>query len=254
MSGLHRFHLPPAATPDSPLALTGREAHHALDVLRLRPGDAVTILDGAGHQFLCEITSSTRSRVSLAVKEKKFTPAPPCPVTLLTAIPKGRIETIIEKATELGATRIVPLLTERTVVKIKPAGAADKVEKWRQVAIEAIKQCGSPWLPQIDSPLTPAEFLARRENFELPLIACLQPGSRTPREYFQEFQTKHQRLPRSACVWVGPEGDFTPEEYAAVQSAGAQPITLGPLVLRADTAAIYCLSVLNHELQNEKRA
>ena len=245
----HRFYLPPAAAPDSPLALTGHEAHHALDVLRLQRGDAVTILDGAGHQFTCQVTSTSRARVELAVKETKFTPPPPCPVTLLVAIPKGKIETIVEKAAELGAARIVPLLTGRTVVKIGGDIGAAKVEKWRQVAIEAIKQCGSPWLPQIDPPLTPAEFLTRRENFELSLIASLQPGSRTPREYFRKFHAAQQRLPRSVCVWVGPEGDFTPEEYAAVQAAGALPITLGPLVLRADTAAIACLSVLNHELQ-----
>jgi 16S rRNA (uracil1498-N3)-methyltransferase len=248
MSSPHRFYLPPTST--APFALTGREAHHALDVLRLGRGDALTILNGAGQRFACEITTTARSRVDLAVQEKFFTPAPPCPVTQLVAIPKGKIETIIEKATELGAAHIVPLLTERTVVKIPPAGAADKVEKWRQVAIEAIKQCGSPWLPQIDAPLTPAQFLARGEKFDLPLIASLQPGSRQPRELFQQFQAAHHRLPQSLAVWVGPEGDFTDAEYAAIATACAAPITLGPLVLRADTAAVYCLSVINHELQN----
>ncbi len=249
MSSIHRFFLPDAAQR-TPLTLTGREAHHALDVMRLRRGDAITILDGAGNQFSCEIATTSRERVVLTVKEKKHTAPLPCTITLLAAIPKGKIEDIIEKATELGVTRIVPLLTERTVVQIKPDEAAGKVEKWRRIASEAIKQCGSPWLPQIDPPVTPAQFLARAEKFELPLIASLQKHSRHPREHFQTFQAEHQRRPGSIAVWVGPEGDFTPEEYAAVQAAGAQPITLGPLVLRADTAAIYCLSVLNYELQS----
>jgi len=243
MSSMHRFYLPDAAQR-APFALTGREAHHALDVMRLRRGDALTVLDGAGNQFNCEIATTSRERVVLTVKEKNFTPALPCPVTLLAAIPKGKIEDIIEKATELGVARIVPLLTERTVVQIKSDEAAGKVEKWRRIASEAIKQCGSPWLPQIEPPQTPAQFLARQETFDLPMVASLQPGSKHPREIFQQLQ----QPPRSVAVWVGPEGDFTPEEYAAIQTAGARPISLGPLVLRADTAAIYCLSVVNYEI------
>ena len=249
---MSRFFLPEAArlADSATLALTGREAHHALDVLRLRRGDALTILDGAGHKFTCEVLAHTRDRVELTVQEKQFTPAPPCSITLLTAIPKGKIETIIEKATELGVTRIVPLLTERTVVKINAASAADKVEKWRQVAIEAIKQCGSPWLPQIEPPLTPRQFLACGEKFELPLVASLQPGSQSLRAQFQKLSAAHKKLPSSVAIWIGPEGDFSPEEYALIQAAGAQPITLGQLVLRADTAVIASLAILNHELRS----
>jgi len=247
---MNRFHLPDAAlqAKSGLLALTGREAHHALDVVRLRQGDTVMVLDGAGHRFLCDITATARNRVDLAVKESFVTPAPPCSVTLLAAIPKGKIEIIIEKATELGATRVVPLLTERTVVQIKPADTAHKVDKWRQVAVESIKQCGSPWLPQIEAPVTLQEFLEHDESFDLPLVASLQTGSRHPREVFQDYRIRQNRLPQSVAVWVGPEGDFTNAEYAAIAAAGAQPISLGPLVLRADTAAVYCLSVVNYEL------
>ena len=249
MSSIHRFYLPDAAQR-TPLTLTGREAHHALDVMRLRRGDALTLLDGAGHQFICEIATTSRERVTLTVTETKSTPPLPCAVTLLAAIPKGKIEAIVEKATELGAARIVPLLTERTVVQINPSEAAGKVEKWRRIAIEAIKQCGSPWLPQIEPPLTPQQFLSRQEIFELPLIASLQPGSRHPRELFKSDRTERGRMPKSVTVWVGPEGDFTPEEYDVIRAAGTLPITLGPLVLRADTAAIYCLSLLNCEFNS----
>jgi 16S rRNA (uracil1498-N3)-methyltransferase len=252
MPTIHRFYLPTEPVRGDALALTGREAHHALDVLRLGEGDTLIVQDGAGNEFHCAIRSHSRTRVELAVKKKKFTPAPPCSVTLLAAIPKGKIETIVEKATELGVTRIVPLLTERTVVQIKPADASGKVEKWRQVAIEAIKQCGSPWLPEIKAPVTPAQFLARAEKFDLPLIACLQPGSRPARALFQSYETERGHSPKSVSIWVGPEGDFTPEEYAAIEAAGALPITLGPLVLRADTAVMYCLSVVNHELQSSR--
>lgn len=251
MASIHRFHLPPGA--EGALALTGREAHHALDVLRLRPGAPVVVLDGAGHEYQCEIRGVSKNRAELAVLQKKFTPPPPCQITLCQAVPKGKtMETIVEKATELGAARVVPLLTERTVVQLDAGEAASKVEKWRQVAIEAIKQCGSPWLPHIELPVTLPALLKRPETFDLKLVASLQPDSVSPREHFQDFRAAQQRQPASVGVWVGPEGDFTSEEYQAIQAAGARPITLGPLVLRADTAAIYCLSVLNYELQSAR--
>jgi 16S rRNA (uracil1498-N3)-methyltransferase len=101
----------------------------------------------------------------------------------------------------------------------------------------------------MDAPLTPARFLERHEPFDLTLVGSLQTTRRHPREFLQEFQKQHGQLPKSVAVWIGPEGDFTLAEMAAIEQAGAQPITLGPLVLRAETAAVYCLSFLNYELQ-----
>jgi 16S rRNA (uracil1498-N3)-methyltransferase len=246
---MHRFYLPPAECKTAPLTLAGREAHHALHVLRMRKGDQVTILDGAGREFLCAVENFDRDKIQLAVVQTKTIAAPPCPITLLQAVPKGKIiESIIQKATELGVARIVPLLTERVVIDLDDKHAARKTEKWQQVAIEAIKQCGAAWLPRVESPVTPKEFLALAEKFELPLVASLQPGAQHPRKYFQKFKAQHGRKPQSACVWIGPEGDFTAAEVAAITSAGALPITLGQLVLRVETAATYCVSILDYEL------
>jgi 16S rRNA (uracil1498-N3)-methyltransferase len=244
-----RFYLPPEHCRAGTLVLAGREAHHALHVLRLRRGDRVTVLDGAGRQFTCEVREHDRDKVALAVVETRSLPALPCQVTLLQAVPKGKLlESIIQKATELGAARIVPLLSERVATKLEAKAAADKAMKWQTVAVEAIKQCGAAWLPRVESPLTPGQFLQRKEQFELPLIASLQDDRQHPRKWFLDFQTKHGRQPRSICVWIGPEGDFTPAEVQAIQAAGALPITLGPLVLRTETAASYCLSILGYEV------
>lgn len=246
---MHRFYLPPGESKTGPLTLAGREAHHALHVLRVRPGDQVTILDGAGREMVCAVENFDRDKLQLAVLKTKTIPAPPCPITLLQAVPKGKIiESIIQKATELGAARIVPLLTERVVMDLDEKHAGRKAEKWQQVAIEAIKQCGTAWLPRVEAPMTPAEFLERNEAFELPLVASLQSGAQHPRNFFQQFAAQHGRKPKSACIWIGPEGDFTPQEVEAITSAGALPVTLGKLVLRVETAAIYCLSFLNYEL------
>ncbi|HEY5346342.1 MAG TPA: RsmE family RNA methyltransferase [Verrucomicrobiae bacterium] len=247
---MHRFHLPPANCREPLLRLDGREAHHALHVLRLQRGERVTVLDGAGNEFFCNVESTTKNSLVLAVKEKKFTPAAPCAITLLVAIPKGKIiESIIQKAVELGAHRIVPLLTERVVTQLDDDGAEAKREKWQTVAVEAIKQCGATWLPKVEAPQTIAEFLARGEKIELSLIGSLQTERRHPREWILDFQKSHGRLPASAAAWIGPEGDFTLAELQTIAAEDAKPVTLGALTLRVETAAIYCLSFLNYELQ-----
>ncbi|HTY85999.1 MAG TPA: RsmE family RNA methyltransferase [Candidatus Acidoferrum sp.] len=246
---MHRFYLPPKQCGEAALRLDGREAHHALHVLRVKRGDAVSVLDGAGREFVCEITGRSQSSLDLQVTKTISVPPPPCSITLLQAVPKGRIiEDIIQKAVELGARRVVPLLTRRVVIRLDDREAIAKGQKWQQVAIEAVKQCGATWLPQIEPPATIDNFLQRKETFDLALVGSLQPDRHHPRECIQAFQAQHRRQPRSAGVWIGPEGDFTIEELKLIQAAGAHPVSLGRLVLRVETAAIYCLSVLNYEL------
>lgn len=246
----HRFYLPPEHCSGAALQLDEREAHHALRVLRVKRGELVVVLDGVGHEFPCEITDCSQSAVALTIKQKNSIPAPSCSITLLVALPKGKIiESIIQKSVELGACRVVPLMTERVVARLDERERVDKREKWQLVAVEAIKQCGAAWLPKIETPMTIEQFLARKEKFDLSLVGSLQTDRRHPRCYFEEFQAKHSRPPGSVAVWIGPEGDFTLDELKTVEAAGALPISLGPLTLRVETAAIYCLSILNYELQ-----
>jgi len=249
---MHRFYLPPEHCGGATLRLDGRETHHALHVLRLKRGEIVTVLDGIGNEFMGAVEESARNVVTLSVSLKNFIPAPPCSITLLQAVPKGKIiESIIQKSVELGARRIVPILSERVVTRLDDEDAENKRDKWQNVAIEAIKQCGATWLPRIEAPLTIGQFLARKEKFDLSLVGSLQKERRHPREILREFEAKHGRLPQSVGVWIGPEGDFTLDELQAIQNSGAQSISLGRLVLRVETAAIYCLSVLNYEFQRD---
>jgi 16S rRNA (uracil1498-N3)-methyltransferase len=247
---MHRFFLAPDQARGEPLVLTGREAHHALHVLRVRRGEPVMVLDGAGLECRCEVQACGRNTVDLKVVERRSLQPLPCQITLLQALPRGKlIEGIIQKATELGVRRVIPLLSERVVAQLDKESAVEKAEKWQRVAIEAIKQCGSAWLPKVEPAMTPQQFLARGEGFELAVVGSLQPGSRHPREHFLGFEKKQQRKPNSVAVWIGPEGDFSSAELQMIEAAGALPITLGPLVLRTETAALYCLSILNYELQ-----
>jgi 16S rRNA (uracil1498-N3)-methyltransferase len=248
---MHRFYLSPERCAGETLRLDGREAHHALHVLRLKHGELVTVLDGIGNEFMCAVESSSRNIVTLSVSLKNFVPGPPCAITLLQALPKGKIiESIIQKSVELGAQRIVPILSERVVTQLDNENAENKRDKWQNVAIEAIKQCGAAWLPKIETPLTIEQFLAHKEKFDLSFVGSLQKERRHPREALREFESKHGRLPQSVGVWIGPEGDFTLEELKMIQNSGALPISLGNLVLRVETAAIYCLSIMNYELNS----
>lgn len=247
---MYRFYVTPDLAHGPVLTLSDREAHHAIHVLRIRAGERVVVLDGRGQELLCEVGRANGHVVELRVVQKHVVAPLPYKLTLIQAITKGKtMDLIVQKATELGVHRIVPVLSERTVSHLDGESGAAKGEKWRATAIEAIKQCGSPWLPEIELPLSPQAFLAKGEAFDLSLVATLQTTARHPRVYVRTFMNERQQAPKSVAVWVGPEGDFTPAETNAVIAAGALPITLGKLILRSETAAIYCMAMLNYELQ-----
>ena len=160
------------------------------------------------------------------------------------------MDAIVRKATEIGATRIVPLETERTQVHLDGDRSGRKTEKWQTAALEAAKQCGNPFLPEIAPVQKIADFLESAGDYDLRLIASLHPGAKSLKPVLAAFQAAQGRPPRHVLWLVGPEGDFTPAEMTLSQKCGFEPITLGPLVLRCETAAIYALSVLSYELQN----
>ncbi len=251
---MHRFYIAPSAWNPENLRLDESEAHHALNVLRLKAGDRVVVFDGRGQEATVEIGEGSKKSLSLRLVHAARTPPLPCRIVLAQAVPKGKnMDLIIQKATELGAVEIAPLLSDRTVVRVEDErGEAEvKREKWQNIAIEAAKQCGQNWLPSVGLPKSPKEFLAERaKDFDLLWIASLQPDARHPRAWLREFAANAQ--PKTALVLVGPEGDFTPAEVAMAKAAGCRPITLGPIVLRTETAAIYCLSVLSYELLNRE--
>jgi 16S rRNA (uracil1498-N3)-methyltransferase len=247
---MHRFYVPRADIRQGRLRLEGREAHHARHVLRLAPGHEVTVLEGSGTVLRCRIEHLERDALEVAVLERTEVPRPQGEVTLLQAIPKGSLfDSIVQKSCELAVSRIVPLITERVISRFDEADGQRKAEKWRLTAVEAIKQCGAAWLPEVTDPLSPEKYLATQTDVELPLLASLQEDRQHPRAWFQEFVSHHGRLPNSVSIWIGPEGDFTPAEVKTILAAGAKPISLGPLVLRAETAALAALAVVQHELR-----
>ena len=249
---MHRFFIPPGECHNNPLRLCEAEAKHARSVLRLREGDRVVVLNGAGKELLCQAEEVRSDSTTLSVIQENIIPPLPFEITLYQAVTKGKtMDLIIQKATELGAHRVVPILSERSVPYWDEAKAKAKVEKWRSVCIESIKQCGSAWLPTLEMPMKPSDAIVDSRGAEIALIATLQSDAKHPRTHIDGHAAENGGAPRKLAIWVGPEGDYTPAEINQIRGS-ALPITLGPLVLRSETAAIYCLAFLNYELQSRQ--
>jgi len=219
-----RFHL--AVPPrDGRALLEGAEARHLARVLRARVGDHVTLFDGAGTYWPARVVALGRDRVDLLVEEARVEAEPAATLTLAVALPKGdRQQWLVEKLTELGVTRLVPLVTSRGVA-VPTAAARERLER---AVIEACKQCGRDRAMVIGSPAIVAEA-ARGSSAGTRLILADRSGQALARV---------DPVPVATMVLVGPEGGFTAEETAAALAAGAERVSLGRHVLRVETAAI----------------
>lgn len=242
---MHRFYLSPNEWNPDALVLREGEAHHARDVLRLKNGDRLVVFNGQGREITAEVVDLSRDEIRLRKLHEAQSPPLKCRLTLGQAIPKGKnMDLIVQKAVEIGASEIAPLISERTIVDLTPNEAEAKRAKWQQVAIEAAKQCGQNWLPRVHPPRKLKDFFVDLPRQDLQLIGSLQSDAKHLKEILREDR---QSL-SSVLMMIGPEGDFTPAELALAKSSGCRPISLGPIILRVETAAIYCLSVLSYEL------
>lgn len=239
---LSRFYAPATQWQSPHLSLTGDEAQHCGRVMRKQPGDTIEIFDGAGRVAVCEITHVSKSEVQAKmVSETRVEPFPTA-IHLLSALIKAEpFEWLLEKAVELGAASIQPVITERTVIHLDAAQIEKKLAKWRRHMIESAKQCHTPFVPELKAPIAFAASLSINADFKL--IPALSEHTRTLKQVLPTTK------PASVGVLIGPEGDFTAEEETQAFAADFVPITLGPLVLRAETAAIATLAILGHELR-----
>ncbi len=233
------------------ITLSPEESHHLLAVNRARLGNTVVAFDGRGTEWICELTGDRRNGAVLKVRFRQKLPPLSYEITLGQALPKGQyMDAIVRKATEIGAARIVPLESERTQVHLDGERQDRKIGKWQVAALEAAKQCGNPFVPEVLPVQQAMAYMDSARGHDLKLIASLQPGARSLKAVLAGYQSVHGRLPRKVLWLVGPEGDFTPAELSHARTCGFAFITLGPLVLRCETAAIYALSILSYELQN----
>jgi len=220
--------------------LAGDEARHFSQVLRGKAGDAITVFDGAGRRAVATVLEARRERVRVRLGEVVTTPLPQPEILLAQAVPKGKtMDLIVQKAVELGAAGIQPLVTRHTVVHPSEC----KGGKWQRVALEACKQCGQDHLPVVPAATGLDAWLVGGHPAGLRLLASLAAGARPLREVLREISPGPARV----VVLVGPEGDFTAEETVAAVAAGFTPVSLGPIVLRVETAALFCLAAVRYE-------
>jgi len=234
--GLPRFHVPEAA-PGARVQLPEHAAHHAREVLRLRSGMAVRVFDGAGNEYEATLDSVARSGVSVRLFGPVTTrPESPLRIVLALSPLKGDLmEWVIQKATELGASEIRPVIMARTDAVARPALRGSRQDRWDKVASGAAEQCGRAVVPRIGATTTLEALLA--EGFD-GLKLVLREKDKAPPLHALEAR------PSSVLVLAGPAGSFDPHELDRLAAAGFQPVGLGPRILRSETAAVTAVVAL----------
>ena len=243
-----RFYAPPEALSrdKKSIALSDAETRHARDVLRLQHGEEVYVFDGEGQEYRCVIAQLSRETVKLDMLEQ-VEPAHPesrLDLTLCVALLKGeKFDLVMQKATELGATRLIPVLTNRADVRIRSDDDAKrKLMRWQRIALEATKQCGRARLMKIDAPVAFEELIERAEQKnELRLMFAERGGSS-----FSNMMGDLDAVSTKASALIGPEGGWTDVEIDRANKNGWRIVTLGGRTLRAETAAIVAIALLQH--------
>jgi 16S rRNA (uracil1498-N3)-methyltransferase len=237
---LTRVYIDAALEPGALLALSGGAAGHLTRVLRLRPRAALTLFNGRGGEYAASIERVDGSEVTVAVGEHQpIERESPFPLTLAQGVSRGeRMDLVVQKATELGVARLVPVLTERSVVRLDEEQSDRKSSHWRAIAIAACEQCGRNHLPEVTLPTQLREFLR-------------QPAGDSVRLLLSPSATRRiddvPRPARGVTVLIGPEGGLSDAEQEHALAAGFTAVNLGPRILRTETAAIASLTLLQRE-------
>ncbi|RKY42688.1 MAG: 16S rRNA (uracil(1498)-N(3))-methyltransferase [Candidatus Makaraimicrobium thalassicum] len=242
---MNRFYVPGTNIRKGEIMIDGEEAHHMMDVIRLQDGDKVVIFDGTGNEYTGFIKKTGRRprRVIVEIVRTERPSVESIPkVTLAQAIPrKGKMDYIVEKATELGVFRLIPLVSERTVVRPDAAGCRRKTGRWRKIAIETSKQCGRSSIPVVDEITGFGEIARQIDQYDLALLAGFMHNAVSIKESLAGFRTG------DILVFIGPEGDFSPEEIRMADRDNCRFVSLGSRILKSDTAGLFVLSAVDYE-------
>ena len=251
-----RFYAPPSAFNSNleSVTLAADEARHLRDVLRLKTGDDVYVFDGAGKEFHCRVEESRRDTAQLKVISE-VSPArseSPLELTLAVALLKGeKFDLVVQKATELGVTRVIPVLTKLADIRLRDeSDAAKRVARWQRIALEAAKQSGRAVVPRIDEPISYEAFLKNagvkfQDEAHKSRLPCLMFSERDGESMVAARAKLAANVLRLTAL-VGSEGGWTDEELAAARQTGWTIVTLGGRTLRAETAAIAIAALLQY--------
>jgi len=234
---LRRFYLPPEEIYPS-TSINGETFHHLKNVLRLKEGEQIEISDGQGYIYLSKIKKLKKNRAEIEILKRVFIPPPLVKINLGLGLLKTKaMDWAVQKLTELGVWKLYIYLTEHTVPLLENEGK--KIRRWRKIAIEAIKQSGHPYLPQIEICSFPM-FITQATGVKLIAVGPRELGHVLP---IFSVLSKHSQT-NSVWIGVGPEGGFSSAEINLAQTQGFIPISLGPFILRAETAVIAAISII----------
>ena len=227
------------------IEITGEDAHHLMHVMRAKPGQEVTVVDDAGQAARMAMTAFSATAVTLTLIERLDADTePPIDITLAPCLLKGdKMEFVVQKAVELGAVGVIPVRSQNCVVRYDAKKAAARQQRWQKIADEAAKQCGRTALLAVE-PVTDIKGLiaAEKEQEDSVLVFFYEnEDQQTVKDYLRQITAKR------IVLLVGPEGGFSLEEAKAVEEAGGKSVTLGPRILRAETAALTAMSVVQYE-------
>lgn len=243
---MHRFFVDGVNTQNDSIIITGDDVNHIKNVLRLKSGDEILVGDGNGMDYQCRIEDITQEMVTASVVDVfKNAAELPVKITLFQGMPKSdKLELIIQKAVELGAYEIVPVLTKRTVVKIDDKKAGKKIDRYNGIAESAGKQSGRGIIPEVKPFMTFKQAIEYAKTLDMNLIPYEEAkGIEYSREVIKDIKGK-----KSLGIFIGPEGGFAKEEVDKAVAMGAKCITLGNRILRTETAGLAVLSIIMFEL------
>ncbi len=243
----NRFSIKQSNIRSSSAFLDGKEHHHLSKVARIKPKEKVWLFDEQGTNYLARVEEITKEKTRLEIIERQVTPEPRVKITLAQALIKSKkMNSILQKATELGVTTIIPVITARTVVSIEEK-AEKKVERWQKIIMAAAKQSKIDFLPSISFPLKLEKLVEERDE-DRKLVLSENRG-----KYLRDIlipssgpDVEREGLPSSVIILVGPEGGWTSEEEEYIQDHGYEAVSLGRQVLRTETASLSCLAMIAH--------
>lgn len=244
---MYRFYLPSVTPNEQPAALIGDEFKHLANVLRLKAGDKVSLFDGQGQEYEAVIEELTKDTAYLRLGEQHTeSRESPLELYLVQGIAKGeKMDFVIQKATELGIKGVIPLEADRSVVRLTSSKKTDKQLRWQKVAIEAAKQCRRAFIPQVALPQSIKEFFSSLPQERLVLIPW-EEGGRSLRSVLTDPDViRGQSNP--VYILIGPEGGWAETEVELARSRGAIPVTLGPRILRTETAGLATISAIMYQ-------
>jgi 16S rRNA (uracil1498-N3)-methyltransferase len=249
-----RFYAAPASIGERVVDLSSEESHHLARVVRLRAGDEAFAFDGCGREYRCRVVVADARRARLEIIEALASDVEPAlDLTLGQALAKGeKFDFIVQKATELGVRSIVPLITENADVKLSGERAERRAERWRRITLEALKQSGGRRLVDIRQPTPLADFIAAITANENDTPPALLVFSERGGMAISEALCKVDHIRRVVAL-VGPEGGWSDGELGLLESSGARMVTLGPRILRAETAALVAVTLIQHRLGDLSR-